>query len=529
MSDPAGSAIDNRASGATKPKGLRATLSRNAKLAVCVYLASTAGYIATSGGRLRVHSNDNHYVRLADSWLHRRLDLGYLPPAMDDRAQVETLWLTDGRVLRGAMVSGTMQAFRTLKGEVLQVPPDQIQGREMKYYISFPPFPAVLMLPVVAIAGLNTNDVVFTVVLAGLAPALLFLFLRRLAARGDSSRSEVDDLWLTAILAFGSVYFYASVLGQVWYTAHVVSVILVLCYLHASLDARYPFWAGLALICGFGCRPEILFTAPFFLWQLLRTSAAPETTADIAAASRRAERYRDLTAPVGGRRAGYLLLPLAAPLRALALAGRWVGDGWTRLDKRRVVRELVVFAAPVVALGLAMASLNYLRFGRPTEFGHSYLQVRWTPRIQKFGLFNYAFLGRNLACLLALTPRLVGGYPWVQYSWHGLAIWVTTPVVLYLLWPKVKGAMHRPLWLSVAFVAIPELMYQNSGWVQFGYRFALDYFPMLIALLAVGGRPLTRRFKVLILIGVAVNLFGAITFGRMPQFSFDGYFPPGID
>ena len=26
-----------------------------------------------------------------------------------------------------------------------------------------------------------------------------------------------------------------------------------------------------------------------------------------------------------------------------------------------------------------------------------------------------------------------------------------------------------------------------------------------------------------------VNLFGAITFGRMPQFAFDGFFPPGID
>jgi hypothetical protein len=131
--------------------------------------------------------------------------------------------------------------------------------------------------------------------------------------------------------------------------------------------------------------------------------------------------------------------------------------------------------------------------------------------------------------MFALTPRILAGPPYVQYSWHGLAIWVTTPAVLYLLWPKDKGPLHKPLWLSVACVAIPELMYQNSGWVQFGYRFALDYFPMLVALLAIGGRPLTRRFKALILFGIAVNLFGAITFGRMGNFSFDGYFPPGID
>src|SRR5207253_8822545 len=183
------------------------------------------------------------------------------------------------------------------------------------------------------------------------------------------------------------------------------------------------------------------------------------------------------------------------------------------------------FATPIAALGLVAAGLNVVRFGRPTEFGHTYLNVRWTPRIQRYGLFNYTFLGRNLACLLALTPKLIAGPPFIQSSWHGLAIWVTTPVVFYLLWPAVKGPLHRPLWLTTACVAIPDLLYQNSGWVQFGYRFSLDYMVFLVCLLAIGGRPLTRWFKLLIVVGIAVNLFGAITFGRMGQVSLDGLFP----
>jgi hypothetical protein len=44
-------------------------------------------------------------------------------------------------------------------------------------------------------------------------------------------------------------------------------------------------------------------------------------------------------------------------------------------------------------------------------------------------------------------------------------------------------------------------------------------------LLAIGGRPLTRLWKALILVGAGVNLFGAITFGRMWQYYFDGFFP----
>jgi hypothetical protein len=37
----------------------------------------------------------------------------------------------------------------------------------------------------------------------------------------------------------------------------------------------------------------------------------------------------------------------------------------------------------------------------------------------------------------------------------------------------------------------------------------------------------TRLFRALVLFGVAVNLFGAITFGRMWQFYFNGFFPVG--
>ena len=144
-------------------------------------------------------SNDNHYVWLANDWLHGRLDLGQPPPHSNDWAQVEHVTLADGRHLRGAMMQGSSQMFRTLKGEIIQIDPATISHREMKYYVSFPPFPAVVMLPAVAIWGMQTNNVLFTVLLAGLGPALFFLLLRRLHARGGSTRSLSDDLWLTGV------------------------------------------------------------------------------------------------------------------------------------------------------------------------------------------------------------------------------------------------------------------------------------------------------------------------------------------
>jgi hypothetical protein len=85
---------------------------------------------------------------------------------------------------------------------------------------------------------------------------------------------------------------------------------------------------------------------------------------------------------------------------------------------------------------------------------------------------------------------------------------------LLVLWPHRRPALHRSLWLAVALVAIPTFLYQNSGWFQFGYRFSLDYMALLIVLIAVGGRPLTRVAKGLIIAGVIINLFGALTFNR---------------
>ncbi|HVZ35376.1 MAG TPA: hypothetical protein VG963_23275, partial [Polyangiaceae bacterium] len=101
---------------------------------------------------------------------------------------------------------------------------------------------------------------------------------------------------------------------------------------------------------------------------------------------------------------------------------------------------------------------------------------------------------------------------------HGLALWVTTPNLLWTLWPTHTDVRSIGLWLAVLPVALMDLCYQNSGWVQFGYRFALDYFPFLIVLLALGGRRFGPGFYACMAFAIAVNTFGAITFDRTPKY-----------
>ncbi len=408
-------------------------------------------YGLLAGDRLGKRSQAPQFVYQADAWLHGHTSIQ--PPLLDnDWAKLEEVELRDGRTVTGRRMV-TRPMFRTLAGD--ELPLAQIQRtRRVTWYMSFPPLPTLLMLPSAAIAGRDGNDVIPTVLVAALILPLAFALLRRLAEAGLSLRSRRDDLWLVAMLAFGSVLFYSAVQGKVWYTAQVVGVALALVYARASIEARQPILAGLALGAAALTRTPMAFMFPLFVF-----------------------------------------------------------EAW-RMSGRRLAPLLLRFAIPIVAFAIAGMIYNAVRFGSPTEFGHTFLDVRQQTLIEQWGLASYHYLARNLAVAFTLLPEWLGHAPWIQIDGHGLALWFTTPVLWFVVWPKDKPPIHRALWLTIALVALPSLLYQNSGWVQFGYRFSLDYLVFLVMLVAIGGRPLGALAKALIIFGIVVNLFGAWTFDR---------------
>jgi hypothetical protein len=449
-----------------------------------IYVVFLGAYLGASGGRLRQHSPYNHFVYLAEGWLQGRLDMPVPPPNENDWARVEVLHLKDGRVLKGMFgKTGPIDRFYPLRGKSLTIDNEQIARRSDIRYVSFPPFPAVTMVPFVAIWHLRFNDVLYTAVWAAINPVLLFLLLGNLRKRGYSKRSVSDDLWLTVMFGVGSVYYFASVIGQVWYTAHVIGVTCAIGYAWASLDAARPALAGLCVGLGFATRTPMGFMAPLFVFEAVRSSG-----------------------------------------------------GWARLRKLRaegippgLFGKLARFAIPAGAVLALLLVHNYLRYQQFSEFGHKYLNIGWQERMQRFGLENYHFLSRNLACALVLLPKILTHYPFVKVSEHGMSMLVTTPCLGFSVAPKQKSPLGPALWLTILTVALPSLLYQNSGFLQFGYRFSLDYIIFLVMLLAVGGRKFTWLFKVLVIWGLAVNLFGAITFDRFGGvFAYsDSFFPHG--
>jgi hypothetical protein len=467
MTEPAdASRADERPAAGLWAKGMRPeSRSRRILIGLGIYVACVLVFAVVAGDRLVRHTNYNHYALLADAWLHGRHHLLGAPPSyagMNDFALFESKW-----------------------------------------FISFPPFPAILMMPLLWLAGSpeNFRDGQFVVWLAGVGPAVLFLVLEALRRSARSSRTEVENVRLALLFTFGSVYFFTAVQGTVWFTAHVVGVGLAALFVLFALDASMPAAAGAMLGCLFLTRPSSLLIGIFFVFEAVRV--AYQRTGS------------DGTRPFPTE--GALDERLLAVLRDA--------------DRGELVRRLVRFAVPVLGALVFASWINHARFHDPAPwaFGHEYLQVGWKTRIDRWGLFSVHFLPRNLSVMLASLPwKPAPGDPRVPLellgmtfqvphwiiSGHGLALWFTTPVYFWLIRPTGFCFLRTAAFAAALGPCAMNLLYQNSGWFQFGYRFSNDYAVFLFVLLAISTPRLSRTFWVLAAWGVLINSFGALSFER---------------
>lgn len=449
--------------------GLRARLSAYlcARPALWVALTLSVIYMSLAGSRLRGPSADNHYAYLARSWLQGQLHLADPPPHGNDWASYELLTIKgegggQPRLIKGVQRGGDLI---TLSGERLEYRSLSVERRERRYFVSFPPLPGVLMLPLVWLMGLKAPDTWLTLIFAVFNGALCYGLLSDLRRRGWlRGPAPQQELWLVALMCLGSAHLWCSVLGQVWYTALIIGVSCHLLYLRASLDTSRPLRAGLCLGLAFATRPTLLISSLIFYGQLL-PSCSPE------------------------------------------------------LNLRERLRRGALFSAPPLIIGLALLWHNHARFESALEFGHSYLAGGKLQRIIDYGLFHWVFLKKNLIAAFALLPLCHTQLPFLTLSMHGMAIQASSPALLWTFQRRQSATptaevLARLISVSLSLTLIALLLYQNTGWVQYSWRFILDLLPALILLIALRSDRLGCMFKLCVVWGVVVNLIGALSFAR---------------
>jgi hypothetical protein len=326
-----------------------------------------------------------------------------------------------------------------------------------KWYVPFPPLPALLLLPWVAIsgaAGVNTN--IFNIVVGAFGAACVYATARAAAHNGWTRASTADQLWLAALFAFGSVNWYLSTIGAVWFLGQVSAF----CALAIALAVRgATVSAGAALAVAMLGRPHIGFV-------------------------------------------GLALMAIA--LQRLCTVG-------ITLTPARVAQAALRIGVPLlIAAGLLLA-YNAARFGNPLDFGYLNQVIAKDLRsdLLRYGQFDLRYVPKNLWVMLFAGPIWDPIRNAPIPSVDGMSVLLTMPVLALLPMARGSRLLIVGVLASIVLVLLPSITYYNTGWWQFGYRFFLDALPLVVLLLGFAFSRVNRwTLRLLIAIGIAVNAWG---------------------
>ena len=305
-----------------------------------------------------------------------------------------------------------------------------IPAGDGRWYVAYPPMPAILALPFVAVFGREFPAQTYSALYGGLATGLVYLVFGRL---GLALRVR-DRLALAAVFAFGTCFWFIAIGGSAWYFAHVSAVLLLAASVLCALTKRPAWIAGMLLGLAALSRLPVGLALPFVL-------------------------------------AAQLGFPGLTALRAM--------------DRGTLVRTTVVFGLGLAGPAAVYIAFNLVRWG--TILDQSYVLIPGVledPIYAKHGILSPWYIPRNVFAILFRSWNYVDDAPFLQPSWWGLGIFLTTPLYLWLLKARPRAPMVAWALLATAIVAIPIITHGNVGITQFGYRFSLDFQLLLFVILA---------------------------------------------
>lgn len=330
-----------------------------------------------------------------------------------------------------------------------------------RVYVPFGPFPAFVLLPIVALFGPDQADHWQPVINAALAAIDLGLCWWMAARLGV--RSLVDRVWLVVLLGFSTQIWWVTTRGGVWHTGHLVVTGLTLMALIELFGRRRPLIVGLLGGAAFLTRAPLLLAMPVYALML-------------------------------------------GPVDTAIAAGRSVVNRW-----RPVIKDWLLLSLAFLPLGIFALWYNAVRFGSPFESGYGLASLNaWLAALRDQGLFSISHLGMNINYMFLLVPTRIDQFPFFAPNGFGMSIFITSPGLFWAIradWFKGRS------WLLLAALVvtlIPNLLYYGGGWLQYGYRYALDAIPFAMALccIAAARHGVGWIWRIAIVFGVLVGAGG---------------------
>ncbi len=329
------------------------------------------------------------------------------------------------------------------------------------YYWPLGPFPAIFILPFVLLWNMTGHFFYQGYALFFITLAVFFIWYSIARHRTFSAR---DSLIIAASFCFGSGYILAASSQWSWYFAQAVAVLL----LSAALlehGTRKRYWViGILMALVTATRITVGVGALFFVLEAFFNSE---------------ESFRRRA-----RNAFFILVPMA-----------------------------LVF--------IVLAFYNYARFGNFFEQGYIFQQLAFEPikKACSYGIISVMHIPANVYYLFFSSPSPVFldslsrvlTFPYIKPDPWGMSIFITSPYLVILLFSRLSTRTSKLLTLTIGCMLIPILLYCGIGYRQYGYRYALDFFPLLfllfIAEYSLKRGELSRMMRVVLFGSICINVY----------------------
>lgn len=320
------------------------------------------------------------------------------------------------------------------------------------YYWPLGAFPAVLLMPFVYLFGGAMRQGYLLFFLNILNIFLMLRITKKLSA------NLTNSLIISFAILFSSAYLGIALTPSPWSLGQIVGFTLTLLALEAYFFNRSWLIIGICIALAYATRISLILTSVFFILNLL---------------------YSDFSAKIKTKKLALLIIPIIAS---------------------------------IIVVGL----YNYIRFNGFLETGYAKQYLEGPVAANRdFGLWSPVHIPTNLYYMFLKMPDpiFISGtqvmqFPYLSIDGLGLSIFLTSPVFIWVLfsnWEKqqVKFAAITCLIMLLALSG----SFTSGGW-QYGYRYAIDFYPLLfVMLLNFFKNEVSYKFLVISVCSFIFNLY----------------------
>jgi hypothetical protein len=321
------------------------------------------------------------------------------------------------------------------------------------YFWPLGPLPAILLMPFVWGFGLNFLQGNLQFILVTLCFLLLYTIAMKIL------KDKISALWLSLGFIFSSAFIGIVLEPQSWQFAQVVATMFILAALYEFYYARRWVLIGFFVALAVTTRSDLILTLLFFAGNIL----------------------------------------------------------FTHMPKKHTIFSLVYLLSPIILCVVLLLLYNFLRFGNMFEQGYvlQHLEAVELLNNRAAGIWSIMHIPANLYYFLFQGPVgvFIEGtkilvYPYIVSDTWGMSIVCTSPFFLWIVTAPFRKKEVRLAGITTLLLAIAIFGYYGIGFSQYGYRYAIDFYPFLFLILLYAVKDRVSLFlKTIILVSFFFNLY----------------------